>query len=237
MAADVTTLVRILNGYLDEQRVSSNSSSVNGGASSDLITRDLFGSSASSSTRIGSKDIDLDLQVPSGWEKRLDLKSGKVYLQRCNSPISSSSTTTSSSDHQQAVKVKDVQDLNYLPLTREDDSSLDLKLVPSYDYRSVCTLDKVKSALERAGKEESGKKRSSSNTSSEEEEGTCSTSSGGLFAGGCPSCLMYVMISKMNPKCPRCDAVVPVPPAMCSSKNKKPRLDLDLNLNLLSSSS
>lgn len=228
----MSTLVRILNGYLDEQR--------GVGKESDIVTKDLFGSStscssliSSSTSRVESKDIDLDLQAPSGWEKRLDLKSGKVYLQRSNSPISSSSTASTG---------KEVQDLNLPPSsttsTMDDDSvALDLKLVPSYDYRSVCTLDKVKSALERV-KKRSSPPAISIDSSSEEEDGggrISSNSSGLLFAGGCPSCLMYVMISKTNPKCPRCEAIVPTPsPTMCSTK--KPRLNLDLNLNLVSSS-
>lgn len=157
-------------------------------------------------------------------------------MQRSNSPISSSSTSSTG---------KEVQDLNLPPSsttsTMDDDSvALDLKLVPSYDYRSVCTLDKVKSALERV-KKRSSPPAISIDSSSEEEDGsgrvicTPSNSSGLLFAGGCPSCLMYVMISKTNPKCPRCDAIVPTPSTtMCSSK--KPRLNLDLNLNLVSSS-
>lgn len=65
----MSTLVRILNGYLDEQR--------GVGKESDVVTKDLFGSSTSCSSsisRIESKDVDLDLQAPSGWEKRLDLK-------------------------------------------------------------------------------------------------------------------------------------------------------------------
>lgn len=232
----MSTLVRILNGYLDEQRVV--------GKESDVVTKDLFGSStscssliSSSTSRIETKDIDLDLQAPSGWEKRLDLKSGKVYLQRSNSPISSSSTASTG---------KEVQDLNLPPSsmtsTMDDDSvALDLKLVPSYDYRSVCTLDKVKSALERVKKRSSPAAISIDSSSEEEEDGsgrvlsTPSNSSGLLFAGGCPSCLMYVMISKTNPKCPRCDAIVPTPSTTMCSNKKKPRLNLDLNLNLVSS--
>lgn len=251
MAADVGTLVRILNGYLDEQR-----------SESDAVTKDLFGcspSSCSTSRIIGSKDIDLDLQAPSGWEKCLDLKSGKVYLQRSNSPISSSSTATSTG--KQVQEIQEVQDLNFPPppppcttSTIEDDGiALDLKLVPCYDYRSVCTLDKVKSALERVKKRPSPSPSPSPvatisvDSSSEEEEvgrisssssskKSLNSSSGLLFAGGCPSCLMYVMISKTNPKCPRCDSIVPISSMCGASSKKKPKLNLDLNLNLVSSS-
>lgn len=241
MAADVSSLVRILNGHLDEQRSQSSDKEEDrrSRGASDLLTKDLLGSSAScssfSSSRLKSKDVDLDLQVPSGWEKRLDLKSGKVYLQRCNSPISSSSTMTTSSERKPG---KEPQSSNLLAGSSPTNTNLELKLVPSYDYQNVCTLDKVKSALERAEKEESAKKRqltiSISSDDEEEEERSSLSSSGLLFAGGCPGCLMYVMISKANPRCPRCDSIVPCPGEM--GVRKKVKLDLDLNLSLLPSS-
>lgn len=65
MAADVSYLVRIMNGYKEEQHGISKSTA--------LITRDLLGGS-SNSTAIDSQELELDLQVPSGFEKRLDLK-------------------------------------------------------------------------------------------------------------------------------------------------------------------
>lgn len=71
MAADVSTLVRDLNGYKDDRMVG-NDSSV--GKSMALITRDLLGGGGGSPTRNESKELDLDLHVPNGWEKCLDLK-------------------------------------------------------------------------------------------------------------------------------------------------------------------
>jgi len=67
MAAEVSSLVRVLGGrggggYKEEQH--------HGEKSTALITRDLLGGSSS----IESQELDLDLQVPSGWEKRLDLQ-------------------------------------------------------------------------------------------------------------------------------------------------------------------
>jgi hypothetical protein len=93
MAADVSALVRVLNGYSkeDQHRAVGNDSSCE--KSTALITRDLLGGSSSSSTSklVESQELDLDLQVPNGWEKRLDLKvrpfshlglflSGKILL-------------------------------------------------------------------------------------------------------------------------------------------------------------
>ena len=168
-------------------------------------------------------------------------QSGKVYLHRCNSPVSSSSDPK----RQHQKPVPELQDLNFPPSPAEE--NLDLKLFPSNEYQSVCTLDKVKSALERAEKE-SGKKRhancGSSDISSsricsslsspsspsvregeagdgEEEKSSDSFESGPVFAAGCPSCLLYVLLSKSNPKCPRCATVVPF------RSFKKPRIDLN----------
>ncbi|XP_015080897.1 uncharacterized protein LOC107024428 [Solanum pennellii] len=190
MAAEVSFVVRIMNG-------SSDSSS-----SPALITKDLLGGCRS----LDSKELDLDLQVPSGWEKRLDLKSGKVYLQRSL----------------QQKTIGKLQDLNFPPTSKLfDEPNLDLKLLPSSpSYPSVCTLEKVKSALEK----ETTRKRSisSSNSSSSGKEDTEEHTSNS-FAAGCPSCLLYVLIAKNHPKCPRCHTIVPLPLPI-----KKPRIDLNL---------
>ncbi|XP_044468734.1 uncharacterized protein LOC123198164 [Mangifera indica] len=263
MAADVSSLVRVLNRYKGDRTAGNDSKTT----MSSLITQDLLGGSGGSasdhSINNEFQELDLDLQVPSGWEKRLDLKSGKVYLQRCNSPSSSSS---SDYKHQQSNQtVPKLQDLNFPPspsskplLNFFDESSLELKLVSSSSqsssstnniYQSVCTLDKVKSALERAKKEPQKKRLSSmrnpplplspsysSSSSSirdskDKEEDlimeenkflACSISS--PVAVGCPGCLCYVLIMKNNPKCPRCNSIVPLP-AM-----KKPKIDLNISM-------
>ncbi|KAJ7948945.1 Filamentous hemagglutinin transporter [Quillaja saponaria] len=83
MAADVSSLMRFLSGSVykeDQHRTVGNESGCE--KSTAPITRDLLGGS---SKFVDSQELDLDLQVPSGCEKRLDLKSGKVYIQRCNS--------------------------------------------------------------------------------------------------------------------------------------------------------
>lgn len=70
MAADVSSLVRLLNGYNDDRTVTKESS----GAKSAPMTRDLLGSRGGGGGGDRSLELDLDLQVPTGWEKRLDLK-------------------------------------------------------------------------------------------------------------------------------------------------------------------
>ncbi|KAJ9139610.1 hypothetical protein P3X46_030328 [Hevea brasiliensis] len=251
MAADVSSLFRVLTGYKDQRTVANEPVA---GKSTALMTRDLLGGGGGDAED-ESQELDLDSQVPTGWEKRLDLKSGKVYLQRCNSSSSASPSPSTSSDLRQQTNqtVAKLQDLNLPPspskitLNLFDETNLDLKLVSSPSgttttsssssakYQSVCTLDKVKSALERAEKEPIRKRSSlwksplspsySSSSSSirdiPEEENEQNPVSAPV-AAGCPGCLSYVLILKNNPKCPRCNSVVPVPIV------KKPRIDLNI---------
>ena len=101
------------------------------------------------------------------------LQSGKVYLQRCNTP---NSPSISDNKHQINSTVPRLQDLNFPPspskitLNLFDETPLDFKLVSSSsssnNYQSVCTLDKVKSALERAEKEPLKKRASFGKSSS-----------------------------------------------------------------------
>eukprot|EP00262_Sarcandra_glabra_P003570 TRINITY_DN14310_c0_g1_i1.p1 TRINITY_DN14310_c0_g1~~TRINITY_DN14310_c0_g1_i1.p1 ORF type:complete len:215 (+),score=25.65 TRINITY_DN14310_c0_g1_i1:180-824(+) len=213
MAADVSSPVRVLGGYKEDQLKSEASN----GKAKGLITRDLLGGC--------SKELDLDLHVPVGWEKLLDLKSGKIYLQHCSA----------SSPDQNQKPSRQLQDLNFPPSSKSNlpEESLDLKLVSSTNYQSVCTLEKVKSALERAEKVSSTKRAHSTTVSpstSSPSSSSCIKGEEGeeksgpsdlLFAAGCPGCLFYVLISKGNPRCPKCDSVVPFP------RLKKTRIDLN----------
>ncbi|XAR56910.1 hypothetical protein NMG60_11037555 [Bertholletia excelsa] len=237
MAADVSSVVRLMSGYKEDQ-TAANEPGGGAGKSTVLVTRDLLGGCCT----LDSKELDLDMQVPSGWEKRLDLKSGRVYLQRCNSL--NTSPLSSETKHQSNETVPKLQDLNFPPSSKQplnlfDDTSLELKLVSpsssSLNYQSVCTLDKVKSALERAEKETIKKRSvsmskslsppSNSSSSIKELEVDHEDRSSSSFATGCPSCLLYVLIPKSNPKCPRCNTTVPTPFAA-----KKPRIDLNISI-------
>ncbi|XP_074565757.1 uncharacterized protein LOC141822219 [Curcuma longa] len=150
---------------------------------------------------------------------------------------------------------------------------LDLKLAPAggrgdaagttvRGCQSVCTIEKVKWALERVAERETRGEReaerrgrrdgaasdgggspSPSSSSSittasvkrrheggEEEwaDGGDSAGAGGsLVATGCPGCLSYVLISKGNPRCPRCDSLVAPPPL--PPPHKKPRITLNFS--------
>ncbi|KAF9678627.1 hypothetical protein SADUNF_Sadunf07G0054200 [Salix dunnii] len=84
-------------------------------------------------------------------------RTGKVFLQRSNS-----SDSPSDCRHQTNQTASKLQDLNSPPsptLNLFDEVSL-ITIVKQL-YRSVCTLDRVKSALERAEREQ-GRKRSAS---------------------------------------------------------------------------
>ncbi|KAE9590522.1 hypothetical protein Lal_00023046 [Lupinus albus] len=250
MATEVSSLIRVLGGgggggdkeekQRHHHRVVGNES--HGDKSTALITRDLLGGSS-----IESQELDLDSQVPSGWEKRLDLQTGRVSIHRCK-------TLESQPMFEQKLKVKQtspkkLEDLNFpsspskIPLNLFTDTSLDLKLfsssLPSNNYQSVCTLDKVKSALERAKKEPRMKRTtsifkssfsttspsySSSSSSMKETQDEESDLISSPMAAGCPGCLSYVLIMKNNPKCPRCNNVVPLPSI------KKPRIDLNISI-------
>ncbi|KAG8061997.1 hypothetical protein GUJ93_ZPchr0003g18292 [Zizania palustris] len=116
-------------------------------------------------------------------------------------------------------------------------------------YHSVCTIEKVKTALERfeRGKhhhhqQHSGTSPSSSSvtTSSMKRRGGgdgaveqgdgCDSpsagSAGGMVAAACPRCFLYVLISRSDPRCPRCESHVPPPPS--PAFKKKPRIDLNV---------
>ncbi|KAL3734058.1 hypothetical protein ACJRO7_023414 [Eucalyptus globulus] len=130
------------------------------------------------------------------------------------------------------------QDLNFPPSPSKlasngsDDAFLDLKLLTSSspstscNYQSVCTLDKVKSALERADRGLARKRSPFWKSPSSPLNSLTSSSIKEMsaVAAGCPSCLLYVLISRDNPKCPRCNSVVPMP------SSKKPRIDLNISI-------
>ncbi|GMJ10474.1 hypothetical protein like AT1G79160 [Hibiscus trionum] len=259
MAAEVSCLHRVLSRYKDDRMAANDS----GGAKpTALITRDLFGVGGGAGAGAGgggssalinmkndlSEELNLDLQVPNGWEKRLDLKSGKVYLQRCNS--SNSSQSSDGTKRQINQTVPKLQDLNFPPsplkplLNLFDETNLELKLVSpsSAGYQSVCTLDKVKFALERVEKEPVKKRspsslwksslslplHSSPSSSIKESQDTDGGDQERLLASpvaaGCPGCLSYVLIMKHNRRCPRCKTLVTMP------ASKKPRIDLNISI-------
>ncbi|CAL9194454.1 unnamed protein product [Musa hybrid cultivar] len=174
-------------------------------------------------------------------------------------------------------------DLRPLDLNRLPDDGPKPVAAALAGSQSVCTIEKVKWALERAERESRGREMeeeeqqrrrrmgmerrrrkrrsheasdgcsspspspspSPSSSSSittasikrrgDGEEGSagCDSAGGSLVAAGCPSCLSYVLISRMNPRCPRCDSQVAPPLAAAAAPpppQKRPRIDLNFAL-------
>ncbi|KAG4178527.1 hypothetical protein ERO13_A10G048700v2 [Gossypium hirsutum] len=225
MTAQVSSsLVRVLSGHMEEQHA---------GNSDILITKDLLGN-LSNAKPTTPKAIDLEF------------KGGRVEAQKCSSSSSPSASASSPKSPLSAkgsaspdgksfktplsnfLQDSKLQDLNFPPINLFDEmttTSLDLKLqscsTPS-PYQSVCTLDKVKHALERAEKGGNMKKRSSSPPPPPSSPPATSSSTPRMFAAACPGCLLYVIASNTNPRCPRCNSFVP-----SSLPMKKPRIDLN----------
>lgn len=237
MATEVSSWARILAGYNEEEGEGKGKGERN-------LVYDFVGGCGGGAVGVGSRDLDVDSQVPPACsEKRLDLLSDRMRLQK-------SSPTPAR---------RGLQDLNLPPasdaatsggatLPPEDSIALDLKLVSPAaleEGHRACTLEKVRTALERVERESRGKPPprrmdgylSSSSSSvaagtspikrweSEEggrEEGVDGpdSSGGSLMAAGCLRCLFYVMVAKRDPRCPRCGSHVPVPEIY----NKKPRV-------------
>ncbi|KAJ1272806.1 hypothetical protein BS78_06G230000 [Paspalum vaginatum] len=198
MAADVSSVARLLRGEAGKK----------GGP--EIVTMDLLGGGGAAPE---DEVVDLEVTVPAGWERRLDLLSGKTFL----TPRHPSAQDSH-------------QDLNLPPPAAAPTTSA-----------AVCTLDMVRSALERAA---AGRTPASPATSSTSCASTSSSSSSAgkrcrpspppalplMRAAACPSCLTYVLIADEDPRCPRCSARVPPlagKPAAADGSGKKPRIDLN----------
>lgn len=86
-------------------------------------------------------------------------------------------------------------------------------------YHSVCTIEKVKTALERF-------ERGRHQHQHPQQQQHSGAGGGGMVAAACPRCFLYVLISRSDPRCPRCESHVPAPAAPAASK--KPRIDLNV---------
>ncbi|WOL12255.1 hypothetical protein Cni_G21021 [Canna indica] len=211
MAADVSSLAQMLRGYEE------------GEGKRDLVTRDLLGGGG---TVPGSAEVDLEYRVPAGWERRLDLVSGRTYLRK----------------REANPAPRHHHDLN---LTLPPPSSaalflgLDAAARPSA-YQSVCTLEKVRSALDRAGRADGSHSPPSSWTAASSSTKRRTTAAAAdrvvvdgsspespaapaMTVAGCPVCLLYVLVSAAEPRCPRCATHVPI----YKAAKKKPKFDLN----------
>ncbi|XP_074578964.1 uncharacterized protein LOC141835407 [Curcuma longa] len=182
----------------------------------ELVTRDLFGGGGGGGEASqGSPEVNLELTVPDGWERRLDLVSGKTYLQK----------------REPHPALRHQPNLN-LALPPPSSAALFAKVhagVPPSRYQSVCTLEKVRSALQHAGHCPDGSPIMNPSPSAgldspakrrlpgdrEPETSPAIT--------GCPTCLLDVLVSPAAPRCPRCARDLPVD----VEPNKKRKFDLN----------
>uniref|UniRef100_A0ACD5UFR2 Uncharacterized protein n=1 Tax=Avena sativa TaxID=4498 RepID=A0ACD5UFR2_AVESA len=226
MAAEVSSIARMLRGEAVKK--------AGVGPKSEMVTMDLLGGCGGDSAGGSCGDdevVDLEVKVPVGWERRLDLLSGKTFL----------------TPHRHQAIQGNHQDLNLPPTSGAAATTM--------TSAAVCTLDMVRSALERAA---AARSASSPPTSSTSSASTSSSSSSlgkrnrspsapattespanpAMRAAACPSCLTYVLVIEADPLCPRCQARVPplakttgadgaVKTAGADGAVKKPKIDLN----------
>ncbi|CAN6276935.1 unnamed protein product [Urochloa humidicola] len=210
MAADVSSVARLLRGEAGKK----------GGP--EIVTMDLLGGcGGGGAAAVGAAEdevVDLEVTVPAGFERRLDLLSGKTFL------------TPRHQSH----------DLNLPPPAAPAAAP-----PPATTSAAVCTLDMVRSALERAAAGRTTASPETSSTSSASTSSSCSSAgkrnrsppsaaTPAMRAAACPSCLTYVLIAEEDPRCPRCAARVPplagkaaAAAAAGDGSGKKPRIDLN----------
>ncbi|RCV35424.1 hypothetical protein SEVIR_7G250200v4 [Setaria viridis] len=212
MAADVGSVARLLRGEAGKKA-----------GPPEIVTMDLLGGCGGGGGAVEDEVVDLELSVPTGFERRLDLLSGKTFL---------------TPRHPSVQDGRHHHDLNLPPPA--------VAAAAPAASTAVCTLDMVRSALERAA---AGRAAASPATSSTSSASTSSSSSSAgkrnrsppttatpaMRAAACPSCLTYVLIAEADPRCPRCAARVPplagksvsTGAAPGDGSGKKPRIDLN----------
>nr|CAB3488283.1 unnamed protein product [Digitaria exilis] len=209
MAADVSSVARLLRGEAGKK------------GRPEIVTMDLLGGCG----RGGAAEdevVDLEVSVPAGFERRLDLLSGKTFL----TPRHPSVLDDGHHHH----------DLNLPPPAA----------AAATTSAAVCTLDMVRSALERAAAGRTAAASPATSSTSSASTSSSSSSAGkrnrsppvatatpAMRAAACPSCLTYVLIAEADPRCPRCAGRVPPLGGKSDSiaagdgGGKKPRIDLN----------
>ncbi|XP_047335959.1 uncharacterized protein LOC124939538 [Impatiens glandulifera] len=194
----MATDISYMNRIIDQYKKESADTTTKFTTAPPMITRDFLGGGGAAAERIS---LDED-------NKHISTELEKDNIEICKFPgtLSLSMDSNYQKCNQIAPKKQLINDLGIVSTTSV--------------YQSVCTLDNVKLALDRVEKETSKKRLITGHQKSSHVDSSLSS-----FATGCPNCNFYVMISKNNPKCPRCNALVRCPIAM-----KKPRFDLNLSI-------
>ncbi|KAM3389763.1 hypothetical protein ACQJBY_011739 [Aegilops geniculata] len=165
--------------------------------------------------------VELEVKLPAGWERRLDLPSDKTFL----------------TPHRQQATQDGHQDLNLPPTA----SIADIVTTTSAFY----TLDMVREALERAATTRSA---TSLDMSSSLLASTSSSSSSlgkrsrsppsstapsatnpAIRTCACPSCFTHMLIAEAETWCPRCGSKVPPLPSTPAAHTSEKKSRIDLN--------
>ncbi|KAJ6803766.1 uncharacterized protein M6B38_189965 [Iris pallida] len=166
-----------------------------------LVTMDLLGGGGGSGGGSGG-----EIEAPVDWEKQLDLMFGRK--------------DNSGSD----PTYRPIQDLNLPPPTTPSRSPTSTSF-----SSSVCTLEKVKYALERAKTTDGSGPSSKRAPATEEDEKGTHGEDAKMMVGVCPRCMQYLLVPVAAPRCPRCGAHVPVPPYMNQQQQHGKKAKIDLN--------
>ncbi|KAG6491513.1 hypothetical protein ZIOFF_046445 [Zingiber officinale] len=269
MVAEVSSFSRMVDTYKDE-----------GEGKTELVTLDLLGSCGDNdaATAVAAAEVNLELQIRASGDICLATSVRLVVhtlIDLALFPLCSPFAEIRSPGllvgfrrigsfgfsamlpHQQtklSPASPHLHDLSLAPswLSASSPSRKPHPIATAAAYHSVCTLEKVKSALERESRlaadgrapvplPDSASPPSPSQSSSSSAPATTITTSSSsakrrpnepdetdgepaMAAAACPECLLYVLICKVEPRCPRCAAHVPV-----NGTNKKPRIDLNFS--------
>eukprot|EP00262_Sarcandra_glabra_P013630 TRINITY_DN3824_c0_g1_i1.p1 TRINITY_DN3824_c0_g1~~TRINITY_DN3824_c0_g1_i1.p1 ORF type:complete len:216 (+),score=27.69 TRINITY_DN3824_c0_g1_i1:93-650(+) len=167
------------------------------------VTLDLFQSNLSPSSSSSSASSHIDLEEPSplplGWQKFLNIKTGAIYYRK--------ESHSGCVDEEMSRNGKNPK--------------LDLKLNLSPPRTSVRGPQRAESPVPSPTSPPTSCVSSEHNTGSETDTLRYSNSpeATSMVLVGCPRCLMYVMLSEEDPKCPKCKSTVLLD--FLHDKNKK----------------
>ncbi|XP_002973096.2 uncharacterized protein LOC9641363 [Selaginella moellendorffii] len=216
----------------------------------------LGGSSSSSTktpvTETLDLKLDMEMSAPSGWEKRLDLKLGKFYYVNLstgkstyNHPFAIATSCwdlqseldrmMSSSPSPSPSSSFDLVDLKLNLAVGSTSANSGSSFRESMPSLGISTIEAVQEALKRSIKSPTSSATSSSEIQLDDRsrrgggvvaEESTSVPSPRVVLTGCKRCLMYVMLTRSDPRCPKCGSSVINP--LQDLPSKKPRLELDL---------
>ncbi|KAK9153590.1 hypothetical protein Sjap_001070 [Stephania japonica] len=164
--------------------------------STSLLTLNLFHSSNQSSS-CSFLELEEPSPLPFGWQKFLNLQSGEIYYSKDKKLQGRSSSSSSSS--------------NYISKMSRNERSpkLDLKLNLSPPRLNPQQVEPNRSRVSSTPTSPASSCLSSElNDDSTGLRYSNSPEATSMVLVGCPRCLMYVMLSEDDPKCPKCKSTV-----------------------------